>query len=469
MEINADEDYNIGKLKLDQTNLDLPIDKNDIPDLEYDDEISPLVAEEESKIGNGQLTSDNLIDEDFEAELGHQSTLSPSLIDCETEKKSNDLKERIDRYGIVNICGSDLTGRPIIVISAYNLPDAEDIAKEKEYFNSHQHFFDVLLEVLYGVLEKYVESEYTLVYFHHGLKSSSQPSFNWLAKVYKMLDRKFKKNLKALYVVHPTMLFKVLWQFIRPLISSKFNKKVTYCNTLAELGVHIDLNILKIHDQIKRYDASLKPRKSSVTSNETEKLGPYQQFKVSLQTIADANKGDPIPLCVKEAVIYLRKNIDEEGLFRKSGSFERIKEIQNLYNYGQPVAYHTYEFHVAASILKAFVRELPESLLTDTIFNEMMSMQVLDVVDKVEVARDLLNAKLPAHNYTVLNYLISFLNEVAQHSAKNKMDARNLSYVFGPNFLRKANDPDYGLVNIERINNFVELLIKYHSDIFTKD
>ena len=93
----------------------------------------------------------------------------------------------------------------------------------------------------------------------------------------------------------------------------------------------------------------------------------------------------------------------------------------------------------------------------------------MDIVDKVEVARDLLNAKLPPLNYKVLNYLISFLNEVAQHSAKNKMDARNLSYVFGPNFLRNQNDPEFGLVNIEKINNFVELLIKYHSDIFSKD
>ena len=31
--------------------------------------------------------------------------------------------------------------------------------------------------------------------------------------------------------------------------------------------------------------------------------------------------------------------MDEEGIFRKSGSLNRIKEIQNLYNMGQPVAY----------------------------------------------------------------------------------------------------------------------------------
>ena len=46
------------------------------------------------------------------------------------------------------------------------------------------------------------------------------------------------------------------------------------------------------------------------------------------------------------------------------------------------------------------------------------------------------------------------------------MDAKNLSYVFGPNFLRPREGVDFGLIDVERINYFVELLIKYHSDIF---
>ena len=57
--------------------------------------------------------------------------------------------------------------------------------------------------------------------------------------------------------------------------------------------------------------------------------------------------------------------------------------------------------------------------------------------------------------------------EVSCHSSKNRMDAKNISYVFGPNFLRPKNGVDYGLIDVERINNFVELLIKYHSDIFS--
>ena len=85
-----------------------------------------------------------MIDEDFEAELGH-----PQLheeLPTEVESKQNKLKERIDCYSIVNVCGTDKMGRPIIVVSACKLPDIDEILKEKEFFQSHQHFFEVLLE-----------------------------------------------------------------------------------------------------------------------------------------------------------------------------------------------------------------------------------------------------------------------------------------------------------------------------------
>ena len=50
-------------------------------------------------------------------------------------------------------------------------------------------------------------------------------------------------------------------------------------------------------------------------------------------------------------------------------------EWESQYLTGEPVAYDQYEFHVAACVLKSFVRELPESLLTESLFTEIMSLQ----------------------------------------------------------------------------------------------
>ena len=145
---------------------------------------------EDSKLGTGQFTAENYIEEDFDAELGAHATIQSVLNDSDVDQSKNELKQKIDSYGIVNVSGSDLSGRPIIILAASKLPDAEAVLKESKYFNSHQHFFDLLLDFLSNILENYVSYEYTLIYLHYGLKSSSQPSFNWLGKVYKMLDRK---------------------------------------------------------------------------------------------------------------------------------------------------------------------------------------------------------------------------------------------------------------------------------------
>ena len=39
-------------------------------------------------------------------------------------------------------------------------------------------------------LDQYVENDYTLVYFHHGLNSSNKPTFRWLRQAYREFDRK---------------------------------------------------------------------------------------------------------------------------------------------------------------------------------------------------------------------------------------------------------------------------------------
>lgn len=40
-------------------------------------------------------------------------------------------------------------------------------------------------------LDQYVESDYTLLYLHHGLTSDNKPSFSWLRDAYREFDRKW--------------------------------------------------------------------------------------------------------------------------------------------------------------------------------------------------------------------------------------------------------------------------------------
>lgn len=84
-------------------------------------------------------------------------------------------------------------------------------------------------------LDKYVEQDYSLVYLHYGLNSRNKPTLSWLWQAYRAFDRKYKKNLKALYLVHPTNFIRLVWQVFRAVISAKFGRKVMYVNSLQEL------------------------------------------------------------------------------------------------------------------------------------------------------------------------------------------------------------------------------------------
>ena len=59
----------------------------------------------------------------------------------------------------------------------------------------------------------------------------------YLRQVYSQFDRKFKKNIKRLIIVHPTSWMKTIWMLFKPIISAKFGQKVTYVNYLSKLFI----------------------------------------------------------------------------------------------------------------------------------------------------------------------------------------------------------------------------------------
>ncbi|KAJ8413137.1 hypothetical protein AAFF_G00107190 [Aldrovandia affinis] len=157
----------------------------------------------------------------------------------------------IARHQIVEVAGDDNFGRKVIVFSACRMPPHHELDHHK------------LLQYLKHTLDQYVESDYTLIYFHHGLTSENKPSLSWLRDAYREFDRKYKKNIKALYIVHPTMFIRTLLILFKPIISFKFGRKINYINYLSELEDILKCEQLVIPTRVRDYDekikASLKP------------------------------------------------------------------------------------------------------------------------------------------------------------------------------------------------------------------
>lgn len=365
--------------------------------------------------------------------------------------------EDIAKYGIVEVSGSDGNGRPVIVVSACKLPPIKDL--------DHKRFLNYLKLTLDG----YVESDYSLIYFHHGLTRANKPTFSWLLEAYKEFDRKYKKNLKTLYIIHPSMFIKILYNLFKPVISAKFGRKIRYCNLLSDITDTISLQQIPIPDQVKAYD-EVQMRKVKTSSGKMEQeeveVPSTQQFGVSLERLEENNPGLTIPRVVKETIEYIKLNgLDVEGIFRRSPSAIEIENIRKTYNRGDQVVFA--DPHLAASTLKGFLRRLPEPLMTYDNYRYVLNITHVDEETRVRVVQSVVQ-KLPKHNLQVLKHLMDFLTLVAAHSATNKMDSSNLAVVFGPNLIW-SQDQEASLFAMGHINTFIKIMIDNHEQLFATD
>ncbi|KAM7181182.1 rho GTPase-activating protein 8 isoform 2-T2 [Macrochelys suwanniensis] len=344
-----------------------------------------------------------------------KTSLTPAA--CEdTELNINHPYYDVARHGIVQLAGDDNSGRRVITFSCCRMPP------------SHQLNHSRLLE--------------------------------------------YKKNLKALYVVHPTNFIKILWNIFKPLISHKFGKKITYLNYLSDLREHLKYDQLNIPEDIIRHDENLRDKQkgrppSSAKVPPPRPPLPTQQFGVSLQYLKDKNKGQLIPPVMKQTVAYLKsKGLRVEGLFRRSASVQTIKEVQKLYNQGKPVNFDDYgDIHIPAVILKTFLRELPQPLLTFESYDQILGITSVESSLRVTSCKQVIQG-LPEHNYIVLKYLICFLHMVSQESIYNKMTGSNLACVFGLNLIWPPKGAS-SLSALNPLNLFTELLIDFCSKIFS--
>ncbi|XP_075458880.1 rho GTPase-activating protein 8 [Ascaphus truei] len=398
-------------------------------------------------------------DEEEQTQLGHNRASDAGASDVADADMSHPYYD-IARHGIIHVAGDDNSGRKVITFSCCRLPPCHEIDHTR------------LLEYLKYTLDQYVENDYTVIYFHFGLNSRNKPSLSWLQSAYKAFDRKYKKNLKALYVVHPTNFIKVLWKIFKPIISHKFGKKVLYMNYLSDLREHLKCSCLIVppevlqHDQ-KQQNVQKGSQSASSKARPPRPPLPTQQFGVNLQYLKDKNKGELIPPVMKQTISYLKaKGLRTEGLFRRSVSVHIIKDVQKLYNLGKPVDFDQYkDVHIPAVILKTFLRELPEPLLTFDSYRQILELTSVESSLRVTSCKQIVQT-LPEHNYVVLKYLICFLSLISQESIYNKMTPSNLACVFGLNLIwpREGGSSINALVPL---NMFTELLIEFFPKIFS--
>ncbi|XP_011529819.1 protein FAM13A isoform X3 [Homo sapiens] len=174
----------------------------------------------------------------------------------------------------------------------------------------------------------------------------------------------------------------------------------------------------------------------AVPLNEQKDFTYQKLFGVSLQELERQGLTENgIPAVVWNIVEYLTQHgLTQEGLFRVNGNVKVVEQLRLKFESGVPVELgKDGDVCSAASLLKLFLRELPDSLITSALQPRFIQLFQDGRNDVQESSlRDLIK-ELPDTHYCLLKYLCQFLTKVAKHHVQNRMNVHNLATVFGPN------------------------------------
>ncbi|XP_063706598.1 uncharacterized protein LOC134835623 [Culicoides brevitarsis] len=170
-------------------------------------------------------------------------------------------------------------------------------------------------------------------------------------------------------------------------------------------------------------------------SKKQEKITYGKVFHTALEHLdtVSVDDGVLIPTFVVNACKRILAEVSYEGIFRKTGSTKRQKEIIAKLERGLPFD-DTDNVLDIASILKTFFRNLPDAIIPPGTLQETLIKCLLD--EKTSHQNILLTCLLlPVLKLNTLAYLMQFLNKVSEYASENKMTIENLAIIMGPNIM----------------------------------
>ncbi|XP_072004116.1 BCL2/adenovirus E1B 19 kDa protein-interacting protein 2 isoform X6 [Engystomops pustulosus] len=148
----------------------------------------------------------------------------------------------------------------IIVFAVCFMPDSSQ--------PNYRYLMDNLFKYVIGTLEMLVAENYMIVYLNGATTRRKMPSLGWLRKCYQQIDRRLRKNLKSLIIVHPSWFIRTLLAITKPFISSKFSQKIKYVFSLVELAELIPMEYVVIPECIKEVDKELNKKTEDQTNEQ---------------------------------------------------------------------------------------------------------------------------------------------------------------------------------------------------------
>uniref|UniRef100_A0A671L337 RalA-binding protein 1-like n=1 Tax=Sinocyclocheilus anshuiensis TaxID=1608454 RepID=A0A671L337_9TELE len=143
--------------------------------------------------------------------------------------------------------------------------------------------------------------------------------------------------------------------------------------------------------------------------------------------------GIQLPAIFRECVDYIESyGMKCEGIYRVSGMKSKVDELKAAYDREECPCLEEYDPHTVASLLKQYLRELPDNLMCKELaprFEEACGRP--SEAEKLQEFQRLLG-EVPAGSRILLAWLITHMDHVIARETDTKMNIQNISIVLNP-------------------------------------
>ncbi|XP_028301139.1 unconventional myosin-IXb isoform X3 [Gouania willdenowi] len=200
---------------------------------------------------------------------------------------------------------------------------------------------------------------------------------------------------------------------------------------------------------------------SSFSARKSDEEFTGQHFGVRVcHLVSDKS---PVPMVLEMMLEHVEMHgLYTEGIYRKSGSANRIKVLhQRLETDPHLVCLEDYPIHTVTGLVKQWLRELPDPLMTFTHYSDFLhAVELPEKQEQLQAIYKVLE-ELPTANFNTLERLVFHLVRVCKEEASNRMSSNSLAIVFAPCILRcpDSADPLLSMKDVAKTTTCVEMVI----------
>ncbi|KAH9931810.1 GTPase activating protein [Fomitopsis serialis] len=170
--------------------------------------------------------------------------------------------------------------------------------------------------------------------------------------------------------------------------------------------------------------------------------------------------------------------LQSQGIYRIGGTMTKVAKLKerldrDLDSVNLDAEEWSSDISNVTSVLKMWLRELPDPLLTTQLHSAFLEAARNDNERLRHIRLHERVNDLPDANYSTLKYFMGHLHKIVEHEAENAMSVQNIAIVFGPTLFGQMvpgmNGQLNGMADASLQNKAIETILEHYTDIFVDE